>query len=95
MAHDVRASYAAGLATRPIGDTARDTLAWLRDHPDAAVTGISRDDEAEVLRAWHARADADSPRRFGRRPGLNATKSSWTIPEQPQPNRSIAFTTVS
>ena len=35
MAHDVRASYDAGLATRPIGDTARDTLAWLRDHPDA------------------------------------------------------------
>jgi nucleoside-diphosphate-sugar epimerase len=55
MAHDVRASYDAGLATRPIGDTARDTLAWLRDHPDAASTGIGREDEAEVLRAWHAR----------------------------------------
>ncbi len=55
MAHDVHASYDAGLATRPIGDTARDTLAWLRDHPDAASTGISREDEAEVLRAWHAR----------------------------------------
>ena len=55
MAHDVHASYDAGLATRPIGDTARDTLAWLRDHPDATTTGISRADEAEVLRAWHAR----------------------------------------
>ena len=59
------ASYDAGLATRPIGDTARDTLAWLRDHPDAAVTGLSRDDEAEVLgRLARAGADADSPRRL-------------------------------
>lgn len=55
MAHDVRASYDAGLATRPIGETARDTLAWLRDHPDAAVTGLTRDEESAVLRAWHAR----------------------------------------
>ena len=55
MAHDVRASYDAGLVTRPVGDTTRDTLAWLRDHPDATTTGISRDDEAEVLRNWHAR----------------------------------------
>ena len=55
MAHDLRASYDAGLVTRPIGDTARDTLAWLRGHPDAASTGISREDEANVLRAWHER----------------------------------------
>jgi hypothetical protein len=55
LAHDVTASYAAGLRTRPIGETARDTLAWLRAHPDAPVSGIGRDDEAEVLAAWHAR----------------------------------------
>ena len=54
MTHDVAASYDAGLSTRPIGDTARDTLAWLREHPGATVTGIGRDDEAEVLAAWHA-----------------------------------------
>ncbi len=54
MAHDVTASYDAGLRTRPVGETARDTLAWLRAHPDATVTGIGRDDEAEVLAAWHA-----------------------------------------
>ena len=54
MTHDVTASYAAGLSTRPIGDTARDTLAWLRATPDAKVSGIGRDDEAEVLAAWHA-----------------------------------------
>jgi 2'-hydroxyisoflavone reductase len=52
MAHDVTASYDAGLATRPLADTARDTLAWLRDHPDAASTGLTRDEEAAVLRAW-------------------------------------------
>ncbi len=57
MTHDVAASYAAGLSTRPIGDTARDTLAWLQAHPDATVSGIGRDDEAEVLAAWHAAQD--------------------------------------
>lgn len=54
MTHDVSASYAAGLRTRPIGETARDTLAWLRATPDAVVAGIGRDDEAEVLALWHA-----------------------------------------
>lgn len=57
MTHDVTASYAAGLSTRPIGDTARDTLAWLQDNPGAMVSGIGRDDEAEVLAAWHAAQD--------------------------------------
>ena len=56
MAHDVRASYDAGLATRPIGDTARDTLTWLRDNPGAEVTGMDRETEAAVLRAWHDRS---------------------------------------
>ena len=54
-AHDPAPSYAAGLVLRPLEDTARDTLAWLRSAPDAARTGISRDREAEVLAAWHAR----------------------------------------
>lgn len=55
LAHDVTASYDAGLRTRPIAETSRDTLAWLRAHPDAPVTGLSRAAEAEVLAAWHAR----------------------------------------
>ena len=29
-AHDVSAAFAAGLTTRPIGETGRDTLGWLR-----------------------------------------------------------------
>jgi 2'-hydroxyisoflavone reductase len=50
----------AGLVCRPIGDTARDTLAWLATLPDverakARSTGITRDKEARVLAAWHAR----------------------------------------
>ena len=40
---------------RPVADTARDTLAWLRETPDATRTGLSREREAEVLAAWHAR----------------------------------------
>lgn len=54
MAHDVAASYAAGLVTRPLSETARDTLLWLRETPEATVTGWSREAEAAVLAAWHA-----------------------------------------
>jgi 2'-hydroxyisoflavone reductase len=50
----------AGLTFRPIGDTARDTLAWLdtlpeAERPKARSTGIARDKEARVLAAWKAR----------------------------------------
>jgi 2'-hydroxyisoflavone reductase len=48
---DVEATYAVGLWTRPLGDTARDTLAWLRADPDATRTGLTRSEEQEVL-AW-------------------------------------------
>ncbi|HYF74398.1 MAG TPA: NAD-dependent epimerase/dehydratase family protein [Nocardioides sp.] len=53
-AHDPEPSYAAGLALRPLADTARDTLAWLRATPGATVTGMSREREAAVLAAWHS-----------------------------------------
>lgn len=49
MAHDVGASHAAGLTTRPLSETARDTLAWLRAEPGAHVTGMTRQEETEVL----------------------------------------------
>ena len=52
--HDPEPSYAAGLELRPIADTARDTLAWVRATPDAPVSGMSRDREAAVLEAWHS-----------------------------------------
>lgn len=56
MQHLVAPALEAGLTLRPVEDTARDTLAWLRKHPDGAVTGIGREREQELLAAWHARA---------------------------------------
>ena len=55
MSVDVEASYAAGLRTRPLADTARDTLAWLRGQPDSPVAGLDRAAEAVVLDAWRTR----------------------------------------
>ncbi|GAB3200637.1 SDR family oxidoreductase [Nocardioides hungaricus] len=52
--HDPAPSYAAGLVTRPVADTARDTLAWVRATADAPLSGMSREREAEVLTAWHS-----------------------------------------
>lgn len=54
VAHDVAPSLEAGLTIRPVADTSRDTLAWLRETPDAPVTGISREREAELLAAARA-----------------------------------------
>ncbi len=54
MDHDVTPSLEAGLRIRPLAETARDTLAWLRATPDAEVTGLTRSEEAEVLAAWRA-----------------------------------------
>lgn len=49
-ARDDSAAVAAGLRCRPIADTARDTLAWVRDTPHASVTGLTLEQEREVLR---------------------------------------------
>jgi nucleoside-diphosphate-sugar epimerase len=54
MGHDPAPSVAAGLRVRPVAETARDTLAWLRETPDAVVTGLTADEEAEVLVDWRA-----------------------------------------
>lgn len=52
LSHDVEPAYAAGLTTRPIAETSRDTLAWAHAHPDATRTGLSREHEARVLAGW-------------------------------------------
>jgi nucleoside-diphosphate-sugar epimerase len=57
-AHDVAASLAAGLRPRPVAETARDTLAWLRATPGATVTGLTAAEEAEVLRVLDGRPGA-------------------------------------
>lgn len=51
--HDVSAAVAAGLTTRPMGETAVDTLAWLRSEPEPARTGLTRAEEQDLLDDWH------------------------------------------
>jgi 2'-hydroxyisoflavone reductase len=60
-------AVAAGLTFRPLADTIRATLEWARGPaPEAAPRkqgvlippGLTREREAEVLRAWEARAEA-------------------------------------
>jgi len=51
--HDVSAAFATGLTTRPIAATAQDTLDWLRSDEDAGRTGLTRAEEAELIREWH------------------------------------------
>lgn len=53
LAHDADLPRAAGLRTRPVEETAADTLAWLRAERaagrDPAVTGLTRTEELAVL----------------------------------------------
>ncbi len=54
MHHDLSPSVAAGLVTRSITDTARDTLAWMRSGAEVQRTGLSLQEETELLTAWHS-----------------------------------------
>jgi nucleoside-diphosphate-sugar epimerase len=49
LTRDVSESLAAGLVVRPLADTARDTLAWLRATPDARVAGLTPQEHADLL----------------------------------------------
>jgi nucleoside-diphosphate-sugar epimerase len=57
LSRDVTRSLAAGLRTRDLAETARDTLAWTREawRPSERDGGITAEDEAALLAAWHAR----------------------------------------
>ena len=52
-------AIAAGLTFRPLGDTAKDTLAWWKSLPAERQAklraGIAPDREARVLAAWKAK----------------------------------------
>jgi 2'-hydroxyisoflavone reductase len=49
-------ALASGLSTRPLAETAADTLAWLTTAPDAPQPdGLAAGDEAALLREWDAR----------------------------------------
>jgi 2'-hydroxyisoflavone reductase len=56
MARDVGSALAAGLRTRPLADTVRDTAEAIRDasHIDAK-NGLGIDEEAQLLRKWRER----------------------------------------
>ena len=52
----VEKALAAGLTSRPIAETIRDTLKWHATRPEAPLrAGITREREAELLAKWHAR----------------------------------------
>ncbi|WP_407187929.1 NAD-dependent epimerase/dehydratase family protein [Bradyrhizobium centrosematis] len=53
LTRDTSPACEAGLTSRPPGETARDTLHWLRDS-GAPVVGLTEDEEQAVLAAWHA-----------------------------------------
>lgn len=58
MTRDVSASLAAGLSTRDVAQTARDTLTWLGSVPPADRSewpGLDAEEEAALLAAWQAR----------------------------------------
>ncbi|MBM9460034.1 NAD-dependent epimerase/dehydratase family protein [Nocardioides sp. zg-536] len=52
MSHDAAPATAAGLVSRPLADTVRDTRAWLAADPAARIDGITAEREAELLRRW-------------------------------------------
>lgn len=54
VGHDVADSLAAGLRIRPLDESARDTLRWLRANPGAPIGGISRERETALLAAWRS-----------------------------------------
>ncbi|OAF10879.1 NAD-dependent epimerase/dehydratase family protein [Bradyrhizobium neotropicale] len=53
MTRDTSPARDAGLTSRPLAVTARDTLDWLRTS-HGPVVGLSADEEQAVLAAWHA-----------------------------------------
>ena len=56
LSRDTTASIAAGLAPRPVAETARRTAAWLAAaQQEVRPGGLAAEDEAFVLREWHAR----------------------------------------
>jgi 2'-hydroxyisoflavone reductase len=55
----IKRALAKGLTFRPLAETARDTLAWLKSQPaerqSKLKAGLTADRETEVLAAWHKR----------------------------------------
>jgi len=52
MTADPAAALATGLTIRPLAETVRDTLAWIRTVEQPATSGLSPADEAALLEKW-------------------------------------------
>ena len=50
-----------GLTTRPLEQSAHDTLAWFREQDRTLTTGLTTEREAEVLADWKVRSSAAGP----------------------------------
>lgn len=55
FAIDCHRAFASGLVCRPLIETARDTLAWVRTSGNQAQTGLTREREQELLRIWRSK----------------------------------------
>jgi 2'-hydroxyisoflavone reductase len=57
LAVDISRAVSAGLQTRPMEETARDTLAWHRTRGESHEwrAGMKRERERELLAAWRGR----------------------------------------
>lgn len=53
LAHDVRDFLATGPTLRPVAESAADTAAWASGVAGVVRTGLTREEEAELLRDWH------------------------------------------
>jgi 2'-hydroxyisoflavone reductase len=58
MTRDVSQALACGLKVRPLTDTARDTLHWTQTNSAATIIGITAEEEADALAAWHTKRTA-------------------------------------
>lgn len=80
---DLGRAAAAGLVTRALVETVRDTLAWRMNTPDASRNervpgaGISREREAQLLAAWRARDPGSA--RVPIQPGSSARESGLRL----------------
>ncbi|WP_245419769.1 NAD-dependent epimerase/dehydratase family protein [Phyllobacterium salinisoli] len=64
---DTTPALSAGLTIRPLSQTARDTVDWLRTG-NGRVDGLTADEEREVLAAWHAKVEGSCDSQAGARP---------------------------
>jgi nucleoside-diphosphate-sugar epimerase len=55
LARNVDATIEAGMTFRPLAQTAQDTVAWAASDPAPVRTGLTRDEESQLLAEWHRR----------------------------------------